>query len=1016
MTSLRQQQLMDEDPLIISDYHSVPEPYIAHNIEFNKKAFNPPIDIEGNPLNTEESTFAENYDACNKPRFADSALVKDGGCFTKASNTEKILTLVEWNNRLKELRDAKADGNRHCWVSNNFSFQEYEGGNAAIFSRRNEKQLKLKPPSKVSTIKSGGEAGRQQHHVITQREGGNKQKSRATSGPNTIKSESQTEKRIRIISQPEVFRAIYKAHESQMFNCGVETLHGILRGKYSNISRPKIQAYLDTLPAADHDLSMERIPAATFLLRNKNSIETRGKGVLLNIDCGECTSCQVSFFDESEGTDSFRDSLTLGPWPSNFVTSFGRLLFHRHHHVNRQTLFFENWIGEEAQTIALSFKTRFVIAVVATHKVLNRYAILKYDLIGQLINVYQGGDFSLSYWISDAAEILIKLNLVAADFCAENLLSVCGTGWSLVQADPQPFAETDEDDSGPIACGALLYLISLGDSEETEEARNDLIFCSRPPDVAKLRAVIARRFFALQTRYFSSLYCLQPRQWPEHCAPKSVTEQFSLSCSSDLAGINPIAEGNVELISPPSSKRARLTGDELVASVEAMRATGWEARRGRCLTEKSTDAPSIAATSTPPAAATEAVAAAEVKERAMVDSESSKTTAAAVTTSASSAVTGTSMCEPVAAEQAMVEFWSGKSTSAAVTTLVVAGTVGATGASMCEQSWFSAEIENEARVAVDDSGDTRPAVLAPATNLEIAAGKDNVHRTSARLVEAKFREGASFRSVVAGKGESLLDKRSASSTSDPSAAAGDGEQLESAGEKQRQTYTVSLPSEIPQDDESLCVLTRNLFTAEREYLANLCGNNIITPEVLKKCCERCYFLRLDTYSWLSLPTEDELRDHWVSFHYSSPDDLCEKFRSLNEKFDLWRLFELPEDSDCFPENVQWCFWELNTVVSLITFVLHELHPVDVQVFFWYGPTSEADLKGGIDVCRRLHPSIRFLLVIGTTENHYYHYVIDIKKGTCNVFDPYAETKMKEHKEVSNVGGCCTLFTPLKGAV
>jgi hypothetical protein len=205
--------------------------------------------------------------------------------------------------------------------------------------------------------------------------------------------------------------------------------------------------------------------------------------------------------------------------------------------------------------------------------------------------------------------------------------------------------------------------------------------------------------------------------------------------------------------------------------------------------------------------------------------------------------------------------------------------------------------------------------------------------------------------------------------------------------------------DIPEHDDAIRSIIREIFTKERDYLMASVDNEIIDTSIWKIRCERCHFLRLDDCTMLSLPQTEEMRKHWARFYSTSPEEWGEKFRTIHPKFDLKRLFEIAPDSDKVPEYVEWSYWELTTITSLITFVLHELHPVGVQFFCWYGPTSVEGLVEGLAVCRRLHSSVRFLIVLSTTNDHYCHYVIDVARGTCNIFDPNEDAVMETHKQV-----------------
>ena len=91
----------------------------------------------------------------------------------------------------------------------------------------------------------------------------------------------------------------------------------------------------------------------------------------------------------------------------------------------------------------------------------------------------------------------------------------------------------------------------------------------------------------------------------------------------------------------------------------------------------------------------------------------------------------------------------------------------------------------------------------------------------------------------------------------------------------------------------------------------------------------------------------------------------------------------------------WCYWDVSVVTSLVQFVLHELHPDDIVFKVIHG---EYTIKE--NTCFQLKPDVKsqFIIVvyIGTEagNKHYFHIVIDILKGTCEIImDPLADAHM-----------------------
>ena len=78
----------------------------------------------------------------------------------------------------------------------------------------------------------------------------------------------------------------------------------------------------------------------------------------------------------------------------------------------------------------------------------------------------------------------------------------------------------------------------------------------------------------------------------------------------------------------------------------------------------------------------------------------------------------------------------------------------------------------------------------------------------------------------------------------------------------------------------------------------------------------------------------------------------------------------------------------------LQFVLHELHPDDIVSKVVHG---EYTIKE--NTCFQLKPNVKFqyilVVYIGTEADnmHYYHIVIDIVKGTCEIMDPHADAQM-----------------------
>ena len=95
------------------------------------------------------------------------------------------------------------------------------------------------------------------------------------------------------------------------------------------------------------------------------------------------------------------------------------------------------------------------------------------------------------------------------------------------------------------------------------------------------------------------------------------------------------------------------------------------------------------------------------------------------------------------------------------------------------------------------------------------------------------------------------------------------------------------------------------------------------------------------------------------------------------------------------EWLDWCYWDVSVVTSLVQFVLHELHPDDIVFKVIHGEYTIKD-----NTCFQLKPNVivHYIIVvyIGTEagNEHYSHIVIDIVKGICEIImDPHADAQM-----------------------
>jgi len=159
-------------------------------------------------------------------------------------------------------------------------------------------------------------------------------------------------------------------------------------------------------------------------------------------------------------------------------------------------------------------------------------------------------------------------------------------------------------------------------------------------------------------------------------------------------------------------------------------------------------------------------------------------------------------------------------------------------------------------------------------------------------------------------------------------------------------------------------------------------------------CETCFHACKEKMACLSLPHNEESRRKWETIFSLSPDSIVEGYRKLTG-VSIDKLGFGHEDL---------AFWDSEMVSSICLFIMHELHPLDVD-FWFYNEKIHTDANNkSYEYWRNdLNPGARYLIVIvlqNISNEHFSHYVFDLANGYCDVLDPTPDPAEPPHVKVS----------------
>ena len=113
-------------------------------------------------------------------------------------------------------------------------------------------------------------------------------------------------------------------------------------------------------------------------------------------------------------------------------------------------------------------------------------------------------------------------------------------------------------------------------------------------------------------------------------------------------------------------------------------------------------------------------------------------------------------------------------------------------------------------------------------------------------------------------------------------------------------------------------------------------------------CDHCSDIFIYFPSSLTLPWSEELRSwDWIKCYTISPSDIRNLYLKQYQ-VDLQHLQM---------EWLDWCYWDVSVVTSLLQSVLHELHPDDIVIFkVFHGEYTIKDT-----MCFQLKPNVKCII-------------------------------------------------------
>lgn len=165
-------------------------------------------------------------------------------------------------------------------------------------------------------------------------------------------------------------------------------------------------------------------------------------------------------------------------------------------------------------------------------------------------------------------------------------------------------------------------------------------------------------------------------------------------------------------------------------------------------------------------------------------------------------------------------------------------------------------------------------------------------------------------------------------------------------------------------------------------------------------CETCFRACKEKLACLTLPHDEETRRKWETIYSLSPDDLVEGYHKLTGV----RLNKLGMGHEDL------AFWDSEMVSSICLFIMHELHPTNVNFWFYNEFERNNERNKLVEYWRNdLNPDARYHIVIvlqNICNQHFSHYVFDLANGCCDILDPSPDPAEPPHVKVSK---CQCLF-------
>ena len=184
--------------------------------------------------------------------------------------------------------------------------------------------------------------------------------------------------------------------------------------------------------------------------------------------------------------------------------------------------------------------------------------------------------------------------------------------------------------------------------------------------------------------------------------------------------------------------------------------------------------------------------------------------------------------------------------------------------------------------------------------------------------------------------------------------------------------------------------------AEKDSVNNSIMEN---PEgssyIEENACQLCQLMSpIRTFMYMNIPKTKPQFERWEELYSRTPQEVCTYAAKT------YNLLHFKKEIEEFKSLA---YWDFQTIQNLIRFITHELHPTNVSVIVDVDDNPQMDCGGDTysGNCHPLYIECTYVIIVyckrsSCGNNHFVHYIFDLKEGIFQIRNPAEAATVQEH--------------------